>query len=29
MDFETWKAGVKPSDFAKDVAGALARLRFS
>ena len=29
MDFETWKAGVKPSDFARDVAGALARLRFS
>lgn len=28
MDFEKWKAGVKPSDFAKDVAGALARLRF-
>ena len=28
MDFETWKAGVKPSDLAKDVAGALARLRF-
>jgi ubiquinone biosynthesis protein COQ9 len=28
MDFETWKAGVKPSDFARDVAGALARLRF-
>lgn len=28
MDFETWKAGVRPSDFARDVAGALARLRF-
>ena len=28
MDFEKWKAGVKPSDLAKDVAGALARLRF-
>ncbi len=28
MDFEKWKAGVRPSDFAKDVAGALARLRF-
>ncbi|MDO9472802.1 MAG: COQ9 family protein [Caulobacter sp.] len=28
MDFEKWKAGVKPSDFARDVAGALARLRF-
>jgi ubiquinone biosynthesis protein COQ9 len=28
MDFEKWKAGLKPSAFAKDVAGALARLRF-
>jgi ubiquinone biosynthesis protein COQ9 len=28
MDFEKWKAGIKPSDLAKDVAGALARLRF-
>lgn len=29
MDFEKWKAGIKPSDFAKDVVGALARARFS
>lgn len=28
MDFEKWKAGVKPSDFARDVVGALAKLRF-
>ncbi|ATQ41376.1 COQ9 family protein [Caulobacter mirabilis] len=28
MDFEKWKAGLKPSDFAKDVAGALARIRY-
>ncbi|MDP2258127.1 MAG: COQ9 family protein [Caulobacter sp.] len=28
MDFEKWKAGVKPNDVARDVAGALARLRF-
>ena len=28
MAFEKWKAGFKPSDFAKDVAGALARIRF-
>ncbi len=28
MDFEKWKAGLKPSDFAKDVAAALAKLRF-
>ncbi len=28
MDFEQWKAGVKPNDVARDVAGALARLRF-
>lgn len=29
MDFEKWKAGVRPSDFAKDVVGALAKVRFS
>ncbi len=28
MDFEKWKAGIKPSDFAKDVVGALAKARF-
>eukprot|EP01035_Chromulina_nebulosa_P031666 gene31667-42227_t len=28
MDFEKWKAGFKPSDLAKDFAGALAKLRF-
>ena len=28
MDFEVWKAGIKPADFARDVAGALARLRY-
>ena len=28
MDFEKWKAGFKPSDLAKDLAGALARVRF-
>ncbi|MDQ0465079.1 ubiquinone biosynthesis protein COQ9 [Caulobacter ginsengisoli] len=28
MAFEKWKAGLKPADFAKDVAGALARIRF-
>jgi len=28
MDFEKWKANIKPSDFAKDVVGALARFRF-
>jgi ubiquinone biosynthesis protein COQ9 len=28
MDFEKWKAGIKPSDLAKDVAGALGRMRY-
>jgi ubiquinone biosynthesis protein COQ9 len=28
MDFEVWKAGIKPADFARDVAGALAQLRY-
>jgi ubiquinone biosynthesis protein COQ9 len=28
MAFEKWKAGLKPAEFAKDVAGALARIRF-
>jgi len=28
MDFEKWKAGLKPSDVAKDVAAALAKLRY-
>lgn len=28
MDFEKWKAGLKPSDLAMDIAGALARLRY-
>ena len=28
MDFEKWKAGFKPSDLAKDLAGALAKVRF-
>jgi len=28
MDFEKWKAGLKPSDFARDVAAALAKLRY-
>jgi len=28
MAFEKWKAGVKPGDVARDVAGALGRLRY-
>ena len=28
MAFEKWKAGVKPADFARDIAGALGRLRY-
>jgi ubiquinone biosynthesis protein COQ9 len=28
MSFEKWKAGFKPSDLAKDVAAALARIRY-
>jgi ubiquinone biosynthesis protein COQ9 len=28
MDFETWKAGFKPADLAKDLAGALAKVRY-
>lgn len=28
MDFEKWKAGFRPSDLARDLAGALARVRF-
>lgn len=28
MSFEKWKAGIKPSELAKDVAGALARMRY-
>lgn len=28
MDFEKWKAGVKPSDLLVEVAGALGRMRY-
>lgn len=28
MDFEKWKAGLKPADLAREVAGALASLRY-
>jgi len=28
MDFEKWKAGIKPADFARDIAGALAKMRY-
>jgi ubiquinone biosynthesis protein COQ9 len=28
MAFEKWKAGVKPADLARDIAGALGRLRY-
>ncbi len=28
MDFEKWKAGLKPSDLTRDFVGALARVRF-
>jgi ubiquinone biosynthesis protein COQ9 len=28
MAFEKWKAGLKPAEFAQEVAGALARIRF-
>lgn len=28
MDFEKWKAGIKPADLARDIAGALARMRY-
>jgi ubiquinone biosynthesis protein COQ9 len=28
MAFEKWKAGVKPAELARDVAGALSRLRY-
>ncbi|MFZ5668841.1 MAG: COQ9 family protein [Pseudomonadota bacterium] len=28
MDFEAWKAGLRPADFARDLASALARLRY-
>jgi ubiquinone biosynthesis protein COQ9 len=28
MDFEKWKAGIKPSDFAKEIVGALSRIRY-
>lgn len=28
MAFETWKAGFKPAELARDVAGALARMRY-
>jgi ubiquinone biosynthesis protein COQ9 len=28
MDFEKWKAGIKPSDFAKDIAASLGKMRF-
>ena len=28
MAFEKWKAGIKPGDLAKDLAGALGRLRY-
>jgi ubiquinone biosynthesis protein COQ9 len=28
MDFETWKAGLKPADLAREVAGALASIRY-
>jgi len=28
MAFEKWKAGVKPGDLARDIAGALGRLRY-
>ncbi len=28
MDFEKWKAGFKPAELAKDLAGALAKARF-
>ena len=28
MAFEKWKAGIKPGDVARDIAGALGRLRY-
>jgi len=28
MAFEKWKAGIKPADLARDLAGALGRLRY-
>ncbi|MDP1631360.1 MAG: COQ9 family protein [Caulobacter sp.] len=28
MDFEKWKAGFKPADLAKELVGALARVRY-
>ena len=28
MDFEKWKANIKPSDFARDVAASLGKMRF-
>ena len=28
MAFEKWKAGIKPSDLVRDVAGALAKMRY-
>jgi ubiquinone biosynthesis protein COQ9 len=28
MAFEKWKAGIKPGDLARDLAGALGRLRY-
>jgi ubiquinone biosynthesis protein COQ9 len=28
MSFEKWKAGIKPAELARDVAGALSRLRY-
>ena len=28
MDFEKWKAGLKPADLAREVAGALASIRY-
>jgi ubiquinone biosynthesis protein COQ9 len=28
MDFEKWKAGIKPADFAREIAGALAAIRY-
>lgn len=28
MAFEKWKAGIKPAELARDVAGALSRLRY-
>ncbi|NBB14034.1 COQ9 family protein [Caulobacter sp. SLTY] len=28
MDFEKWKAGIKPADFPREIAGALAAIRY-